>query len=122
MFIKSKLFLFLLLVLVYACTTQVKTKIEPPQNLIQRDTMVDIIVDLRLFEASLSSQQKKGLKSFADYKLYLHNSILEKHQITREQFDESFEYYQYDLKTLDEIYADAITKLSKIKSQIEMEK
>lgn len=122
MFSKREHLLFYLLALMWACTTNVKSKIDPPQNLIQRDTMVNIIVDLRLFEATLSTQQKKGLKSFADYKLYLHNSIMEKYHITREQFDESFDYYQYDLKTLDGIYADAITKLSKIKSQLEMEK
>lgn len=120
--IKNVYLIFLVLTLIWSCTTKLKTNAEEPQNLIHRDTMVSIIVDLRLYEAKLSNQQKKGTKSFTEYKLYLHNSVMEKHHITRDQFSESFAYYQYDLKTLDGIYADAITRLSKIKSQIQMEK
>ncbi|MCD4697971.1 MAG: DUF4296 domain-containing protein [Bacteroidales bacterium] len=89
--------------------------------MIHRDTMVDVIVDIRLFEASLVFDQKKGVKKFNDRKYFLHNSVMEKHSITREQFENSFTYYQNDLKVLDGIFADAITKLSKLKSQVELE-
>ena len=52
-------------------------------------------------------------------KYYLHNSVMEKYSITREGFEESFSYYAHNLKVMDEIYAEAITKLSKMQSEIE---
>ncbi|MEZ5083871.1 MAG: DUF4296 domain-containing protein [Bacteroidales bacterium] len=119
---KKVYLVFLISLLIWGCTTKLENHPDPPENLIHRDTMVNIIVDLRLFEAKLTFQQKKVSKTFGKYKLYLHNSVMEKYHIDRDQFDESFEYYQYDLKTLDGIYADAITRLSKIKSQVEIEK
>ena len=42
---------------------------------------------------------------------------MEKYGITRDKFERSMEYYQSDLKVLDEIYEEAITKLSKLKTE-----
>ncbi|MCF8369555.1 MAG: DUF4296 domain-containing protein [Bacteroidales bacterium] len=83
--------------------------------------MVDILVDIRLFEASLVFDQKKGVKDFNERKYYLYNSIMNKYNISREQFESSFTYYQSDLEVMDKIYADAITKLSLVKSKLELE-
>ena len=44
---------------------------------------------------------------------------MEKYGITREQFETSFNYYLVDLDVMDNIYARAITKLSKMKSEVE---
>ncbi|RLD55738.1 MAG: hypothetical protein DRJ05_12460, partial [Bacteroidetes bacterium] len=41
--------------------------------------------------------------------------------ISREQFESSMGFYQSDLEVMDEIYADVITKLSIMKSEMEKE-
>lgn len=85
--------------------------------------MVDIIVDLEIYDAIINTEsKKKDNKPIIHYKkYYLYNSILEKYDITREQFNQSFEYYQNDLEFLDGMYADAITQLSKMKSEVDKE-
>ncbi|OQX80362.1 MAG: hypothetical protein B6D61_02030 [Bacteroidetes bacterium 4484_249] len=112
------LFIFLL----SGCTQKIQDKAIPPENLIPREKMVDIIVDMELFDAVISSQQKKRInaKEIDNNKYFLHNSILNKYGITRDQFEKSFRYYQIDLDVIDEIFADAITKLSKMKSETEL--
>jgi len=104
-----------------SCTRSVKPLAHEPANLIQRDTMVNIIVDLRLMDAILVVKQRKGERDINDLKYYLNNSILTKYNITRPQFDSSFVYYQSDLKVIDEIFAVAITKLTLMKSDSEPE-
>lgn len=86
--------------------------------------MVDIIVDLEIYDAIINTEsKKKDNKKVVDYKkFHLYNSILEKHNITKDQFNRSFEYYQHDLEYLDGIYADAITRLSKMKSEADKAK
>ena len=94
---------------------------EEPEDLIQRDTMVAIFVDLRLLDAIANHEQRKGFRKVNELNYHMHNSIMEKYRITREQFKRSYAYYQDDLKIIDEIYADAITELSKLKAKVEQE-
>ncbi len=81
--------------------------------------MVDLIVDMRIYDAIVKTKQQTPGSNLNYYRYYLHNSIMEKYSITREQFESSFNYYLIDIDVMDEIYADAITKLSKMKSEVE---
>ncbi len=109
------------LVVVFGCTQKVETVVEPPEILIQQDKMVDIVLDLIIMDAILVEKQKKKSKDLDFSKYYIHNSILEKHNITREEFEESFRFYAQDLQIMDAIYAEAITKLSKMQGEIDSE-
>jgi len=115
------LLLFFLFAGIFGCTQKVVKNPEVPDDLITRDTMVNIFIDLRLLDAVVNHEQKKGNREMNEINYYLHNSILSKYQITREQFERSYSYYQADLKVIDKIYADAITQLSKLKSKVEQE-
>lgn len=109
---------FLILSLL-GCKPVVEKMDPPPDDLIPRDEMVDIIVDLQLMEAILVTKQKSKAKDLDFTKYYVYNSILAKYKITRDQFERSHAYYQQDLKTMDEIYEEAITRLSKMKLEPE---
>lgn len=112
--------IFFLLVL-FGCTQKVETVVTIPENFIQQDQMVDIVVDLLLMDAVLVKKQKKKSKDLDFSKYYLHNSILEKYNITRGEFDSNFTYYAQNLKVMDVIYAEAITKLTKMQGEIDSE-
>lgn len=99
------------------CTRSLIDKSEEPVDLIPRDTMVNIIADLRIMDAIIVTKQRKGESTVHNLKYYLNNSIMNKYNITRPQFDTSFYYYERDLKVLDGIYADVITKLSLMKNE-----
>lgn len=106
-----------ILVLLLGCTHKINENKPKPADLIPKEQMVDIFVDLKIMDAILASKQRKKEQDQQFTKYYLHNSIMEKYGITRDRFERSVEYYQRDLKVLDEIYEEAITKLSKIKSE-----
>lgn len=115
------LFTLLLSAGISGCTEKLNKEKEPPADLINRDTMVSIFVDLRLMDAVLNYEQRNGNRKINDIKFYIHNSIMDKYGITRDQFERSFTYYQTDLDVIDKIYADAITRLTKMRSKIKME-
>jgi hypothetical protein len=106
-----------LLVLFSGCTSKIKDSSPEPNDLIPKEQMVDIFVDLKIMDAILASKQRKKETDLHFTKIYYHNSIMEKYGITRDRFVRSFEYYERDLEVLDEIYEEAITKLSKMKSE-----
>ena len=116
-----KLLILVILIIVLGCTSEIKESKSPPSDLIPKEQMVDICVDLRLMDAILAAKQRKKDPDQNVNIYYLHNSILEKYGITRERFERSLEYYQLDLKVLDEIYEEAITKLSMMKSEEDQE-
>lgn len=119
--IPKNISLFSILIFFLSCTPAIDRLQPPPDDLIPRDEMINIVVDLRLMDAVLSTKQKAKAKDAENTKYYLHNSILEKYGITRDRFERSHAYYQQDLKILDDIYAEAITRLSKMKSELEKE-
>ncbi len=119
--IHRNILLFSILMFFFSCTPAIDRLQPPPDDLIPHDEMINIIVDLRLMDAILSTKQKTKAKDSENTKYYLHNSILEKYGITRDRFERSYAYYQQDLKILDDIYAEAITRLSKMKSELEKE-
>lgn len=115
---KQKYFFILLIVwLLSGCTNKIDEPQTIPADLIPKEQMVDIVVDLRLMDAVLTSKQRKKEQDMHFTQYYLHNSIMEKYGITRDQFERSFQYYQQNMKLLDEIYEEAITKLTKLKTE-----
>lgn len=113
--------IILLLGGLFGCTQKLEIKSEVPEDIIPRDSMVSIFVDLRLLDAVLNFEQLGGSRKVSNKNYFLYGSILDKYCITREQFERSFDYYQNDLEVLDEIYADAITRLSMLKSKVEQD-
>jgi len=105
----------------FGCTQKLEIKAEAPEDLIPRDTMVSIFVDLRLLDAVMNFEQLGGSRKVSQKNYFLYKSILDKYCITREQFKRSFDYYQNDLEVIDQIYADAITRLSVLKSKVEQD-
>jgi hypothetical protein len=115
--INQKLLAVSILVFLLGCTHKINEEKLVPADLIPKEQMIDICVDLRIMDSILASNQRKKVKDQNLNEFYLHNSVMEKYGITRDQFERSMEYYQRDLKVLDEIYEEAITRLSKMKSE-----
>ena len=109
------------ILIIGSCTDKLGTEMEPPDDLIPRDTMINIMVDFRLMDASLIQEQRVANPKVYDLKYYMYLSILDKYGITRQQFKTSFDYYQNDLNVIDEMFAESITRLSKMKSELKNE-
>ena len=113
------IFFGIILIASVACTQKLEHHAEKPDDLIPKDTMVGMFTDFRLMDAALLHEQKNRKKNIDDTELYMYTSILEKYHVSRERFEQSFDYYATDLNEFDEIYAEVITRLSKLKAEIE---
>lgn len=86
-------------------------KTEKPKNLIPKDKMVEVLIDVHLFNAAKSVNrlplQQTGMTP--------HQFIYEKHQIDSIAFEKSNAYYGAELDTYEEIH-------SKVKAQLEQRK
>ena len=116
--ILKRLILYLgILLLVTACYQY--NKPEKPKNLISKDKMVEVLIDIKL----ISSTNTLFKRDLENKRINLDNYIFEKHNIDSLQFALSNSYYAYYIKEYEEIYAavkDSLEKLEIIYKQLEL--
>jgi hypothetical protein len=103
----------IMLLIVSACKQNRKVD-KPP---IERDKMVQIMVDIHLLEAQQQSTQilEKGrvYNTIVGYE-----KIFGKHGVTAEQFQDTFEYYRDHPKEMDDLYQLVIDEVTRRESEI----
>jgi len=117
MILKRFILGFAILLLASACY-QFKTP-DKPENLISKDKMVDILIDVKL----LASANNKNRRVLIDSGINRSTYVFAKHHIDSLQFALSNDYYAFHLKEYQEIYAkvkDSLEELKKIYGDLEL--
>ena len=118
---KNFLFILSAILLLSACYTTHEDKIsDPPEDLIGIEQIVMILADMEITEAALRQKQNYG-HEIDKVKEEYYYTIFTKYEVSREQFDQSLAWYKEDLKTIDKIYEDVITRLSVIESEVQLQ-
>lgn len=92
-----------------------RLKPELPPDALSTNTMIDLLTDIHLIEATLTQKQAQGLLALDFAEIY-YDSLFVKYDIQKAQFDSSIAYYSRNPDAYEEIYAVVITNLSKIES------
>ncbi len=116
----KKLLLINLIWLLSCSSGNNKQVATPPENIIPKDQLIELLVDVQLIEAAIKSDdtRKKDSKS---YSTYYYTFLFEKYGTSKENFIESLLYYQQNINEFDEMYTEVIKRLSKFQSEIELE-
>lgn len=93
---------------------------EKPDQVLDENEMVDVLVDVHLAEAVLTRIRGKGENVEGLTDAY-YQKVFEKHEINKKIFDTSMYYYQQNLGEMDEIYEQVITELNKMEREREQE-
>ncbi len=88
---------------------------EANYKIIDKNNMVDVLVDIHLADATLSIANLKINRDTSDIELY-YNDIFLKHHITQHQFENSLTYYTSRPKEFEKIYEKVSEKLAKMES------
>ena len=110
------IFLFLL-----ACSSKEKEdksmEVPMPENLISEEKMVQILKDMHIAEAIINSGVQNTDSSFTPDALY--NGIYAKHQVNKEDFDNSVSYYSSTPQLNVLLYVDVVNALSELNAIME---
>lgn len=87
-------------------------KPEKPKNLISKDKMVNILIDVKLL-ASANTAERKTLDNFGVDRVHY---LFEKHNIDSLQFALSNNYYAFNVKEYEEIYTKVKDSLEQLKT------
>jgi hypothetical protein len=105
--------IFLFLFSVFACNSA-KTEIAIPSGILTKDSMVSVLVDLQLLQATIDLGLISGVEKPKD-KFY---NIFKNHGISRSQYDSSLEFYSSHPETLSKMYVKIISELSRKQAKL----
>ena len=88
-----------------------ESRVIPPEK------MEPLLTDLFLVEGAVSYMADKGTPIDGYSKKYF-EEVLEKHDVTRKEFEESIKYYTYHIQKLDKIFENVIVNLSKLETEV----
>lgn len=98
---KKVLLILPLILMFWSCD---KANIPTPENKIKKSKMVNVLADLYLHQALLQNEvMNQGIEKYAQNAM----SVLNHHEVTYEQFAESYKYYNSDPETFQDILNDA---------------
>ncbi|MCF8232796.1 MAG: DUF4296 domain-containing protein [Bacteroidales bacterium] len=95
-----------------------RDKDSPEYRIVEKDEMVDVMVDVHLVEAALRNKKLSGdsLKKLTNN---YYQNLFDKHNISRRDFDSSFAYYEDNVGELNKIYEKVIEGLNKKQRKLE---
>ena len=109
---KKGVLFFILISLIFSCKEEVVKK---PENLIEKEIMIDVMYDLALLEA-IKYQIPNALQA---HKINPDEYIYKKYKIDSAQFVQSNMYYASDYKEYKKMYDQINSRLVKNKSLLE---
>jgi len=115
-----QLLIVLLLFSLFASCSPNKITRETAETIINQDSMINILTDIYLLDATLiTALNVKKIKSKQTDDYY--SFLLNKHQITKEQFDKSIRYYGRDRASLIKLYDEVLANLILIQTKLDLE-
>ncbi|MBK7681287.1 MAG: DUF4296 domain-containing protein [Bacteroidia bacterium] len=105
----KKIGIVLMLSLFFGCS---KKQVEVPADVIPRDTMIVVLAEIHLAEASIQVLNVEVKDSLKAVSFGFYNYIFSKHNITQELFKKSFDYYRSEPAYFHAMYDEVITRLS----------
>lgn len=89
-----------------------------PKGIIDDDKLVDILVDIHLADGTLAVAGYNINKDSTKIEL-LYQDVLNKHNITQQEFEKTIDFYSDDPHHLESIYEQVSEKLAKIESKFD---
>lgn len=84
---------------------------ERPEGLMERDDFKETLLDAQLIEARMNHEMiLEQMKTMPVQKYY--DELFEKHQITEDKFQKTFNYYTEHPDEMKEIYEEIMTELT----------
>jgi hypothetical protein len=93
--------------------------VEIPENMLSKEKMAKVMVDIHLLEASMNLNAFHPQKQVeVNNVIPFQEDVLKKHNITKKQYDESFYFYSRNPKLLGEVYDMVLSDLSQMQAEV----
>ncbi len=119
----NKFWFCVFLVCLISCSDNKSISI--PDDVLPKDKMAAVMVDLHLLEASINVTgvgPRNGDIDFPGKSIPLDINVLKNNNITKVQFEDSFRFYTNNPQLLSEVYQLVLNDLSKMQAELSKKK
>lgn len=113
-------FSLIILLLLFSCSSQEPTSI--PANILSKEKMAKLLTDVHILEASMNLNLSNEIRSVNENREETMLAVLKKDEVTREQYDESFQFYSEHPELFGEVYKLVLSNLSELQAKTANEK
>lgn len=111
---KIRTILFLALIVVFACS---KPPVKKPENLIEQERMINILVDVHMAEAAFNSRRHRDSLVQRSSSTDFYYSILQEHEVQDSVFERSLVFYASQPRQFEKMYRKVMNQLTEIEQE-----
>ena len=100
---------------IVACAEE--KKLEIPVNVLSKEKMAEVMVDIHLLEATMGLNTNNADRSNPEDPAPTF-SVFNKHNTTKVQYDSSFVFYSYHPDLFTEVYREVLESLSQMQAEV----
>lgn len=93
----------------------------PPADVLGPERMAEVLIDTEIADALYSQKTVISLDSVNANKESYYKGILEKHNLSRDEFERSFGWYRSNPDKMTEVYEMVLDSLTRLEVQVEKE-
>ncbi|MCA1763944.1 MAG: DUF4296 domain-containing protein [Flavobacteriales bacterium] len=109
-----------ILALVFFLMACGEDKPEKPEGIMSSDEFTALMIDVQLIEG-IRAQRIEVSENKGQAEAFLYADVLDKHGISREEFEKIFAYYMENPRSMELIYEQVLDSLNKLDSDIKQE-
>lgn len=106
---------FLLVIVLTACTSDV---VKIPSKVFSKEKMVTLLIEIHLSDILATNEKILEVKDLNDVKKAYFLSVLEKNNVTQEEFEKSYLFYQNHPEVFYEVYEEVMIELTKREAEL----
>ena len=113
----KKLFYILVVILFWCFTGCDEPVVEKPENLIEREKMVEMLADIHLAEAAFNTQRHRDSLVEQSTSADFYYSVLEKHEVADTVFEKSYVFYASQPRKFEKMYRESMNLLNEMEEE-----
>ncbi len=92
------------------------SQIKIPADIIQPDSLVQVLTDVHIMQATVQLGYTQNDSLFATQKAF--QSLWKKHHMTQDDYDKDMKFYSYHPELLDSVYEKVLSNLEQQKAEL----
>lgn len=112
----KKIILLFCILFLGSCTS-IEDRVAIPDTVLSQEKMSEVLVDVHLLEASLNVSTYNRDQVVVST-IYPNSDVLKKNNVTKKQYQESFDFYSRNPLLLTEVYQLVLNNLSKMQAEV----
>lgn len=100
----------------FSCSEDKEQRLPAGPDILSKDTMEALFVDIHLAEVYLYQRQRKGMEN-VEYTKDVYRLLFKKYGLSYTSLQNNLRYYAEDPKTLQQIYDNVVNRLTRIEAE-----